>query len=399
MNNASLPTQPASRLRLHYLDGIRALAALVVVFSHLSDGNFYQDAGQNPPYLFGVIFPALAPFGRYAVALFIVLSGYSLTLPVARNAAEQLEGGVRGYLLRRSRRMLPPYYAAILLCLCSLFVLSRLPSPTPEVAKLASRAFAPDVLLSHLFLVHNLSVRWCFEIEGPLWTIATEWQIYFFFALLLLPLKRKFGFGVVLGVAFILGLTPHFLLKRWLDPVAPWYLGLFALGMLCAYITHAEGAQWQAWRAKMFWGVWAGAGTVLLLIGLALKPARLPSYPLYLLEPLIGLVFLCFLVWLAQHKDSGNEASPLALRVVEHPLVVGIGRFSYSLYLVHTPLIWWLITGVRGLPFSTAGRVTILWVGGIPLILAGSYLFYLVAEKPFLSSRARQSREPHEPPA
>ena len=40
-------------------------------------------------------------------------------------------------------------------------------------------------LLSHLFLLHNLNASWIYDFNGTLWSIATEWQIYFVFALLL----------------------------------------------------------------------------------------------------------------------------------------------------------------------------------------------------------------------
>src|SRR5207248_6339313 len=52
-------------------------------------------------------------FGRYAVGVFIVISGYCLMLPVARSVNRQLPGGVWAYIRRRARRILPPYFAAL----------------------------------------------------------------------------------------------------------------------------------------------------------------------------------------------------------------------------------------------------------------------------------------------
>src|SRR4051812_41118914 len=52
-------------------------------------------------------------FGHEAVAIFIVLSGYCLMLPVARRGESQLKGGFGSYLGRRAFRILPPYFAAL----------------------------------------------------------------------------------------------------------------------------------------------------------------------------------------------------------------------------------------------------------------------------------------------
>src|SRR5215218_948233 len=68
------------------------------------------------------------------------------------------------------------------------------------------------------------------------WSVATEWQIYFLFPLLLLPLWRRFGSACAVAAAAVVGLLPHFLLpeSRNLDWACPWFLGLFAMGMAVA---------------------------------------------------------------------------------------------------------------------------------------------------------------------
>ena len=51
-------------------------------------------------------------------------------------------------------------------------------------------AFEPGVVLSHLLLVHNLDERWIFKVDPPLWSVATEWQIYWLFPGLLAVWRR-----------------------------------------------------------------------------------------------------------------------------------------------------------------------------------------------------------------
>ncbi|WP_213057474.1 hypothetical protein, partial [Escherichia coli] len=67
------------------------------------------------------------------------------------------------------------YYAAIafsLLLIACLPVQDIIRSPDATLHwKDWLPAFTPDVLLSHLFLVHNLSPAWWSKIDGPTWTV------------------------------------------------------------------------------------------------------------------------------------------------------------------------------------------------------------------------------------
>ena len=93
--------------RLGYVDGLRALAALYVVASHCMLEIWFN---RHPGRLAGWLAWPLS-FGHQAVSVFIVLSGFSLMLPVARKG-NHLPRGVWGFYLARVRRILPPYYLA-----------------------------------------------------------------------------------------------------------------------------------------------------------------------------------------------------------------------------------------------------------------------------------------------
>jgi peptidoglycan/LPS O-acetylase OafA/YrhL len=105
----------APRLRLEFLDGLRGLAALYVVFHHVS---LFSPSSPNPSILLHVfikLYTHVLAFGHQAVVVFIVLSGYVLMLPVARTQDGHMPKGVWDYFKRRARRILPPYYAALIL--------------------------------------------------------------------------------------------------------------------------------------------------------------------------------------------------------------------------------------------------------------------------------------------
>ncbi|MBC8102879.1 MAG: acyltransferase [Cytophagales bacterium] len=109
--------QKPPKIHLDFLDGLRGLAAFYVVIHHLL-GN---GATNGAPVWVGR-FVALTAFGHTMVAIFIVLSGFSLMLPIALSSDRRLQGGFGEYVRRRSFRILPPYYAAVLLSLAGLLL-------------------------------------------------------------------------------------------------------------------------------------------------------------------------------------------------------------------------------------------------------------------------------------
>src|SRR4051812_17292515 len=115
-----------------------------------------------------------------------------------------ISGGFRKYLGRRARRILPPYYAAMILSLLLLAVVPPQVRETSHWFDSMQPAFTPGVLVSHLLLVHNLDNSWVYRINAPFWSVATEWQIYFLFPLLLLPVLRKFGMGAAVVCGFVI---------------------------------------------------------------------------------------------------------------------------------------------------------------------------------------------------
>src|SRR5581483_3417537 len=150
-------------------------------------------------------------YGTYAVPVFIVLSGFCLMLPLAQRQTLDLPGGAGLYLRRRAWRILPPYYGALAfsIAVIALVPIMQLPHNTAWDSKVPVTLGG---VIAHLLLFHNLSEGWLYQINGPMWSIAVEWQIYFLFPALLLPLWRRAGQAAMLGAALLLGVLPHFLL-------------------------------------------------------------------------------------------------------------------------------------------------------------------------------------------
>ncbi|MDQ2798279.1 MAG: acyltransferase, partial [Armatimonadota bacterium] len=329
--DASLPAPP--RLRLEFLDGLRGLAALYVVLYHAYQLTTFDDSRIDAALVWRI--------GHPAVAVFIVLSGFCLTLPIVRSGSKSLRGGPREYFKRRAWRILPPYYAALVLSALFLVMAHAAKYRTGFALhdKVLGLHLSPGSLLSHLFLVHNLDHVWIETIDVPMWSVATEWQIYFFLPALLLPVWRRFGALAAVVAGFAAGLLPHYLLPpgRNFDGACPWYLGLFALGMGGAILAFSPRLQ-ASWRERLPWGGLAAVLFLLLGALIVFVPDALISGYVWQTDALAGAAALCLILH-GTALVTAPHARSATLAALEARPTLWLGAFSYSLYLVHYPIL------------------------------------------------------------
>ncbi|XGV98836.1 MAG: acyltransferase family protein [Leptolyngbya sp. BL-A-14] len=380
------------KVRLAFLDGMRGLTAVYVVLVHV-----YREVDAS---LQGDGFPTVLYWatrwmthGRNAVSVFIVLSGFCLMLPVVRSKTGQLRGGAIQYLKRRAWRIIPPYYVTLILLLV-LFL--ALPSQVQALMGVAWNESKPDFtegeILSHVFLVHNLKLNWIYKVEIPMWSIATEWQIYFIFPLLLV-LWRKLNIAAAVSLAFAIGLSLHFIPHRPLDQAIPWFMGLFALGMLGAELVFSQKRVLISLRKRVPWRKLSWLALAGLTIEYFLRPSIDPNFSTaFLCDVLVGLFALSVIVDCATSLLEHSVDRPAALALLESKWVVQLGTFSYSLYLIHLPVL-----GLAELPLSGIHSPVAKFFGllllGVPLALLASYGFHLLFEKPFMAEFSRHRRK------
>lgn len=381
--------QPAtSRLRLEFLDGIRGLAALYVALFHAVGyaGHTSTSLDRFSPLVRPIAW--LLDFGGYAVPIFIVLSGFCLMLPLAQRATDQMPGGVAAYLRRRAWRILPPYYVALLL---SLLLISLVPAlQTPQQTDWDTKIpIDAGAIFSHLLMVQNARPDWLFKINGPMWSVAIEWQIYFVFPIVLLPVLRRTNMAVTVAVAMALGLLPHFALPHAanFDHSHPWFLGLFGLGMAGASIAFSRDPRMAAFRRRFPW-LWLNASlTLLLLAGLTVNKDWMGWHE-YLSEPLVGVIVMG---WLIMYASAAREGQPhrWSQRLLESRAMVGLGTFSYSIYLVHNPIQALINLETLRLDLSPDARLALMLGVATPLALICAYVFYLLVERQCIRAKER----------
>jgi peptidoglycan/LPS O-acetylase OafA/YrhL len=374
----SLPAGSAARLA--FLDGLRGLAALYVVLHHAALEVPAQSLGRG-----AVLVRSLLRHGHFAVAVFIVLSGYCLMRPVAADPGGCLRGGTLGFLGRRARRILPPYYAALVLCWLLIALVPGLGRPEQVRWDRALPAFEPGVVASHLLLVHNLDERWIFKIDPPLWSVATECQIYLLFPALLV-LWRRHGRAVAVAAAFAAG-NAIAALAGWLDQAAlgqlcPWYTGLFALGMAGAVGSRPPAGDERG--TKRF-GLLAVLGGAALVLGF-LAARHGIDVSVLLADLLVGAVATGLIVQGARVAATSRRG---VFRLLESRGVVALGSFSYSLYLTHFPLLALCGRALRGWSLGAETRLAAMLLAATPLCVLAAFVFHLAFERPTLRGSIR----------
>lgn len=382
-------------LRLEFLDGLRGLAAFYVVLFHF----LWVDHLPHWANL-AILWTRL---GHCAVTVFIVLSGYSLMVPVVRSADHTLKGGALGYLKRRAWRIMPPYYAAIAL---SLLGLALSPEGKAFLHGVRSKEwltnFDPMVLISHLLLFDNLKLEWSTRINLPLWSVATEWQIYFLLPLALLPLWRRFGNMPMLAAGLLLGMIPMSaaLWHQNLSAACLWYVGVFSLGAVGASLSFGVNTP-QMRRAtsdKSLLCITLAALAAYVLVARCVPPVHVAASAsdfgtrFYVVEALkdisVGVGIVCLLVFCARERHE--TALPLVLRLLQSRLAKTLGVFSYSLYLTHCIVLDKVGYYVQVLHLSPLASLAFRVFVAVPVALGFAYAFHLAFERPFLVKRTQE---------
>jgi peptidoglycan/LPS O-acetylase OafA/YrhL len=381
----------APRLRLDVLDGIRGLAALYVALFHAMGYTGYQTTVQTQASAPMQFIAAILDYGTYAVPVFIVLSGFCLMLPLAQRGTTTLPGGVLSYIRRRAWRILPAYYVALFLTLALISMTPSLQTPQ-NTAWDTKIPVTVGAIISHLLLIHNMLPDWIFKIDGPMWSVAIEWQIYFLFPMLLLPLVRRTNIVITVAVAMLISLLPHFLLPRSinLDFTHPWFLALFTMGMAGATAVFSNNPTVVKYRTKIAWG-WVNTALTIALLGALIVQKDWMGWHEYISESLVGLIATGWLIQYASTIRQGGRHS-LSQRILESRQLVGLGAFSYSIYLIHSPILGLINQELLHVNMSADVRLALMVGVVTPLALLCSYAFYILVERRCIRWRERVGR-------
>jgi peptidoglycan/LPS O-acetylase OafA/YrhL len=202
---------------------------------------------------------------------------------------------------------------------------------------------------------------------------------------LLILLWRRYPPLMAMGLVVALSLLLLFALAlTWVGRLpdyagtefAPQYFGLFAMGMFAASVYTAPSPRWNRLRDWCFW-----EAVSLVCFGMVVLNSA--AWPLWKLDLALGAGTIGLLL----AASRPGRLNPIHAALSWRPLV-WIGGFSYSVYLIHAPLlqvIWQY--GLRPLGLGALPTYLALVALGLPLIVAASWGFWYVCERPFLNSK------------
>ncbi len=350
--------------RLHQLDGLRAVACLLVVAAHSVTVPIATLLARRGFPAAAVLVDQLAASG---VDLFFTLSGVVLLRPFLRGERAFHFGR---YLWRRALRIYPPYLACLVATAPLLVAAGRLPN-----------WFSPEILPPF---------RWSDMVaQGPiLWPAPVTWNfawwslrielVFYLLAPLVVLAWRGMPFrawaAIAAGAACVaLGWLP-------LPPAAP--PADAPLGVLMSALPTAILATSCRYATCFFMGIVAAKtdiapsvgrtlvalGVLLVLLAAGLRPDAIHAGFGLLYGGVVGLAIA-----------GGGLA-----RLLSRPLAVWLGERSYSLFLVHVAafhLTDWLVafaTPHRGLAYAVLTRAI-----GLPLALVLAMLLFHAVERRF----------------
>ncbi|MNX62169.1 Acyltransferase family protein [compost metagenome] len=366
-------TKPVSRLA--YVDGLRALSALWVILYDVWRFNREPDLGLLTP---------LCASGHLGVEIFMVLSGFCLFYPMA-HLWRLPAGHWRTFFVRRAKRILPPYYAALLYAIV-------LPHAIAPLFTLAGLRFTPEALPSawslfvHVTMLQNL-VDLPALINPSFWSLSLEAQYYLVFPLLALAILRWRWKGVLAILAFCglyrLGFLAflgsnlsrqEFLLFNSIVG----RLAIFTAGMVVALVIRETGGKRPEGLLDTLWGL---STVPLVMLGFYWYFHPVGAWPLS--DVCLGVAAGGILL---RHADGARGLG----RALAWPALVSLGEMSYSFYLINRPTCYYVNHAVSQLvPGSQALQMGVTLAVGVPLSLAIAAGFYRWVERPFMVRRPR----------
>ncbi len=291
------------------IDGLRAVAVLAVIASHLPE--------------------KFLPSGFLGVDVFFAISGFVVTASLLGQRRTKLRHLYVGFLARRIKRLLPAL--AVCVVVTGVVVLATDPFPRHSIQTGLAALFGFANIVLFFFELDYFSPSSIFNAFTHTWSLGVEEQFYVVFPFFVWLFYFRFGSGSfkALSRAMILG-------------------GLISVAMFAWLYEDHQAAAFFLMPARI-WEL--GVGALVFLASRRMQSENFQKYLQHLSPVALAALIVCFFapenyavpatiaaVSLAAVLLASDGRSPAA-RVLMLPPVVYVGKISYSLYLWHWPII------------------------------------------------------------
>jgi peptidoglycan/LPS O-acetylase OafA/YrhL len=340
------------------LDGLRACSFLIVFLAHAGLGSFVP--------------------GYFGLSLFFFLSGYLITTLMRLEVNRSGTVNLKQFYLRRVLRIFPPFYL-VLLAAIACTELGVMPGSVSVNGVLAQVLHVTNYwVVLHGWWDGLAPGTWVY------WSLAVEEHFYLFFPLLFLFLHRSLSpagrvrallalCALVLAWRCVLIFGFHVQKDRTYVASDTRVDSILAGCVLAIWRNPVLDGGWSD-RALKFG--WLPLGLLSVLVSLAFRRPWFEQTFRYTLQS-FGLlpVFVALILW----HDRGP------IRVLNFRPMKYLGLLSYSMYLMHTALLWGLESRTH---LPTAIRSTL----ALGIVIGVAALLYHYVEKPCARLRRRLSR-------
>ncbi|AUM69241.1 hypothetical protein C0J56_10225 [Pseudomonas fluorescens] len=327
------------------IQALRGLAVALVVLDHL-DFNLFKS-------------------GFLGVDIFFVISGYLITGIIAKNLNES-KFSISEFYYKRAKRLIPAVYLTILLtCLAAHMILTPMESRSLLYQVAGAVSYTTNFVL--------FSQAGYFDADAStkpllhLWSLAVEEQYYLIFPLILMATPARTWLHIV-ATLLIVSLAACLYVNQlnpsaafYLLPTRAWELLVGSAGYLIA----------QKFEIKTPYPVFIASIIVVLLV---------PSVDYNWAHPGLAAIIVC--------------TSTLAIILHNYPLtnatllspLVKLGNISYSLYLVHWPIIVFAHATLPG-EWHLSTKLVLLLTS-----ISCAAVLYMLVEQPSRKSTVSRSR-------
>ncbi|MFD2826839.1 acyltransferase family protein [Leeuwenhoekiella polynyae] len=323
-----------------FLDLLRVLAALAVVYVHASD-QWLSDT-YTPPH-------GGANIGHLGVVVFFVLSGFVISY-----STHSKNKGPLAYGIARLSRLYSMVIPALLITACIQALVVYL-DPVLSFEYIRGASW-PRYILSFFYLSESATWSAAPPINRPLWSLSYEFWYYVIFGLLFFK-NTKYRSYLFIGLACVIA-GPKIILMM---PI--WLCGCFAYKL-----NHRVALPYKSWSLVCLCLFLAG----FLYAFLPAIPFKLGVPPLYYSNQFVTDYILGFLIGLAllfmPLTPSPTQVEKWAVRLRK------MGDLTFPLYVLHHPLLilWKAVFG-----FQLDNRID-MWVAFWGVLIISCFLGILL---------------------